>query len=54
MWIPWGLAGQVLGGGVRAVCGLPGCPDDGPWMEGHTTDLIYGDPVFSELHEFPV
>jgi hypothetical protein len=43
-WIPWGLAGQGSGGGGRAVCGLPGCPDDGPWMEGHTTDLIYGDP----------
>jgi hypothetical protein len=44
-WIPWGLVGQVSGGEGRAVCGLPSYPDDGPWMEGHTTDLIYGDPA---------
>jgi hypothetical protein len=30
--------------GRRAVCALPGCPDKWPWMEGHKTDLIYGDP----------
>jgi hypothetical protein len=47
-WIPWGLAGQVSGGGGRAICGLLGCPDDGPWMEGHTTGLVATqDRVFS-------